>query len=266
MMSFNIRRKLVHRLFGGDMSEVDIAFSVIGGHVGTMFDVGAHWGTTLDPFLRSGWTVYAFEPDPSNRAVLASRYPGAAIDPRAVSETDGQKLSLYTSDISTGISTLSPFHSTHTPTAEVETVRLDTFVRDNNVGSVDFLKTDVEGFDLFALRTFPWESHHPKAVVCEFEDNKTIRLGYSADELAEFLEGKGYAVIVSEWHPVIEYGGRHRWRRFTRYLPEKIPSDSFGNLIAVEPCYLDIFLRACEVAGTRIRARRRVERLLALSV
>jgi hypothetical protein len=174
---------------------------------------------------------------------------------------DGETVTLFTSDISTGISTLSPFHATHVPSSEVHTVRLDTFIGDHRLRSVEFVKTDIEGFDLFALRAFPWETHHPKAIVCEFEDNKTQRLGYTSHDMARFLEQKGYAVVVSEWYPIVEYGSQHTWRRFARY-PAEIPSDSWGNLMAIDPPLLDQLEQASDRAVRRDRARRKAERFL----
>lgn len=243
------------------LDEVLMVFRVIGNQPGTMIDVGAHHGHALEPFLKRGWTVHGFEPDPANRAVLENRNPGFRVDTRAVSETDGDQVTLFTSDVSTGISTLSPFHATHEPTATVETVRLDTYLGDNNIHRVDFLKTDVEGYDLFALRSFPWNSHHPKAVVCEFEDNKTTRLGHTVHDLANFLQSHGYIVLVSEWFPIVEYGGDHRWRRFLRY-PAAIPPDSWGNLIAIDREWVDALERAGQRAQTRLRIRQWVKRMV----
>ncbi|MGE2689153.1 FkbM family methyltransferase [Mycolicibacterium pulveris] len=254
-------RQLVRRVLGPwNLDEVLMVFRVIGGKPGTMLDVGAHHGSALSPFLNRGWTVHAFEPDPANREILSSRCPGAVIDSRAVSEVDGDEVALFTSDVSTGISTLSPFHATHTPTATVQTVRLDTYLRERAVDQVDFLKTDIEGFDLFALRTFPWATHHPKAVVCEFEDHKTLRLGHDVHESAQYLERQGYSVLVSEWEPIARYGTRHRWRRFARY-PADVAADSWGNLIAVEPPLLEPLERAGQSAVRRLRTRQWVDRL-----
>lgn len=252
-------RQLAHKLLG-NLDEVEVVFRVLGEKPGTMLDVGAHQGLSMAPFLQRGWSVYGFEPDPANRAILADRCRGAVIDPRAVSEVDGEEVQLFTSDVSAGISTLSPFHETHTPTVRVTTVRLDTFIRQHSIDRVDFLKTDIEGFDLIALRTFPWDDLHPLAVVCEFEDNKTTRLGYDTYETAKFLAEKGYAIVVSEWEPIVEYGGSHRWRRFTRY-PTEIDSNSWGNLIAVDPSLLHLLEKKCESAVRRLHAHRLVDRL-----
>lgn len=175
---------------------------------------------------------------------------------------DDEEVSLFTSDVSTGISTLSPFHKTHAPTATVRTVRLDTYVRNGAVNQVDFLKTDIEGFDLFALRTFPWESHHPKAIVCEFEDKKTIRLGHNVHDIAQFLQGHGYSVLVSEWNPITEYGAAHKFRRFSHY-PTELAADSWGNLIAVDSSLLEPIERSAKSTLRRLRFRHAIDRLRA---
>ena len=252
-------RTLADRMLRGHLDEVGIVCKVIGGRPGTMLDVGAHYGSSSAPFLARGWSVHAFEPDPVNRAVLSANYPAAKVDPRAIAEFDGARVSLFTSDVSTGISALSPFHPTHAPTATVETVRLDTYIQTNGLDRVDFLKTDVEGHDLAALRTFPWDSQKPRAVVCEFEDKKTVPLGHEARDIAEFLADKGYAVLVSEWEPIVEYGSTHRWRRFAPF-PSEIPADSWGNLIAVDPELLDRLNRSARSAAWKLYFRRRLGR------
>jgi FkbM family methyltransferase len=202
---------------------------------GVLVDVGAHFGSSMRRFAEDGWRVFAFEPDPHNRAVLAGRMRrrrNVTIDGRAVGERDDEVLSLYTSDVSTGISSLAPFHPTHRATNEVRTVRLDTFLE--SVDRVTVLKTDTEGYDLIVLRTFPWQRLHPRAVVCEFEDRKTIPLGYAYHDLGAYLLERGYLVFVSEWWPVVEYGQKHRWRGFRRYPSELEDRDGWGNLIAVD--------------------------------
>src|SRR5262245_29387269 len=103
---------------------------------GVLIDVGAHWGTSLTPYALRGWRVYAIEPDPSNREHLLRNWgvaPNVRVDDRAVSERDGEELPLFTSPISTGISTLSPFHPSHRPTTGVRTVRLDTILLEHRI-------------------------------------------------------------------------------------------------------------------------------------
>lgn len=236
----------MHRVRGPAFDEVAIVYEALRREgPGQLVDVGAHFGSSLRRFADDGWRVIAIEPDPKNRAVLVERMQGrenVIIDARAIGERDGEILSLYTSDVSTGISALAPFHPSHRATSEVETVRLDTLLAPAD--RVTALKTDLEGYDLLALRTFPWDRLHPRAVVCEFEDRKTVPLGYTYHDLGSYLVGQGYTVFVSEWFPVVEYGRRHRWRSLRRYPSELEDQAAWGNFIAVDEDLSEAILRA----------------------
>lgn len=246
----------------GQYDEIDVVRRVLP-DPGFMVDVGAHWGLALAPFADRGWRVLALEPDPSNRRHLESvPRPTVTIDDRAVTETDGQQLTLFTSEVSTGISSLVAFHESHRPTVDVATVRLDTLLREHGAPHVDFLKVDTEGFDLRVLETFPWDLDQPSVVVCEFEDSKTEHLGYDHRDLADFLVDQGYDVLVSEWYPIEEYGRQHRWRRLMPYPAALATPDAWGNFIATRPEHTAAVARAARWAGRRLRSRHAVERLL----
>ena len=213
-----------------------IAEHLLDGRQGTMIDVGACHGSALLPFAERGWQVVAFEPDPTNRQVLLENIEGRAnvvVRTEAISEIDGQTLEFYASPESPGVSSLTPFLKSHKPIAQVQTVRLDTFLAASDVGNVDYLKIDAEGHDLFVLRTYPFEKKPPKVVLCEFEDRKTKPLGYAMTDMADLLVDAGYAVFVSEWHPIERYGSAHRWRRFARYPMSLADNSSWGNLIGI---------------------------------
>ena len=101
-----------------------------------MIDVGAHYGSSLERFAANGWEVYAFEPDPKNRAILSklcARYPTVQIDPRAVSNRNGMTLPFFTSNVSSGISSLSAFHESHEQSLLVKTVTLGAFFEEKNI-------------------------------------------------------------------------------------------------------------------------------------
>ena len=198
---------------------------------GTMIDVGAHWGTALAPFAMSGWDVYAFEPDPTNRNELKKRFPDIHIDTRAVSNKAETNVTLYKSQQSTGISSLSPFHESHYAAIGVDVTTLSSFIREQKIKSVDFLKIDTEGYDYFVLQDFPWKKA-PKVILCEFENSKTEPLGYSFNDMAKFLMSKGYSLKVSEWYPVKAYGAAHEWKQFADY-PYELDSNAWGNIVAV---------------------------------
>jgi len=224
---------------GAHVDETEIIADLLanrrgGDHV--MIDVGAHVGTSANYFRQLGWTVHCFEPDPENRVKLEARFRGddsVSIDPRAISDKAQQGVSFYTSEESTGISGLSAFRDTHEETATVDITTIDAVIRNQNIRNIDFLKIDVEGFDFSVLKGVPWDAIKPDAVECEFEDAKTLPLGHTWRDIADYLVDKGYAVYISEWHPIIRYGIPHDWRRVIAYQERtEIFDDAWGNLLA----------------------------------
>ncbi|MEA5411769.1 FkbM family methyltransferase [Synechococcus sp. BA-120 BA3] len=204
----------------------------------TMIDVGAHQGTALAPFLDRGWRIFAFEPDHKNRTKLLHRLANhinktrVTLDTRCVSNKSQKGVTFFNSDQSTGISGLSAFHETHVEAQKVDITTLTEFFQEKPLPEVDFLKIDTEGYDLFVLQGFPWERGTPAVIECEFEDTKTVPLGYTFHDLARFLADKGYTVFVSEWHPIIRYGIRHDWRQLMRYPCDLADPQGWGNLLA----------------------------------
>ncbi|MDH5719780.1 MAG: FkbM family methyltransferase [Spirochaetia bacterium] len=204
---------------------------------GFMLDVGAHRGAAMGPFAVNDWNVICFEPDRKNRKYLlksASRFNDKVkVENFAVSNKDNEVLPFYTSEESTGISSLNDFHSSHRESYQVKTVTLKTYLQKNNITKVDFLKIDTEGFDLFVLKGFPFEKIKPSYILCEFENYKTKRLGYTTVDLIKFLHDHGYSIIISEWEPVVRYGIKHKWKYFID--SEKAPDNdrAWGNIIAV---------------------------------
>ena len=201
---------------------------------GVMIDVGAHFGSSLRRFANAGWSVYAFEPDPANLAKLLPKVagqPNVVVSEEAVSDVSGVELPLYASHESTGISGLSAFRDTHREVARVKTVTLDDVVARRGLTRIDFLKIDVEGFEIAVLRGLDFTRLSPEVVLAEYEDDKTGPQGYDVHELSRFLTDRGYTVYVSEWYPIERYSVKHSFRRFRPY-PCDVPSTSWGNLIA----------------------------------
>ena len=219
-----------------DESQVALNLSPLD-NPGTLVDVGAHHGNALNRFLREGWKVLAFEPDPWNREALLSNYdsPLLTVRSEAVGETVQRNVQFYQSPESTEISSLLPFRESHKDSINVDVTSLSAAFEEQGIESCDVLKIDTEGWDLFVLRGFPWEKFHPKLIVVEFEDSKTASVGYSADELCHYLQQRGYEVFVYEWHPILRYGLAHEFRGVYRYSAGKIPKSSWGNLLAVLP-------------------------------
>jgi len=233
--------------------EIDVVYRVLRAddRRGTMIDVGAHYGGSLAPFARSGWRVFAFEPDSLNRQQLIDRgfdtMPNVTIDPRGVADKRSANAPFYRSKESTGISGLSAFHRSHVQAETVEVTTLELFVEEQGVKAIDFLKIDTEGFDLPVLKGVPWSKTQPEIILCEFEDKKTLPLGYGFHDMAGYLEDLGYKLVISEWYPIERYGVKHEWRRFAQYPCELADPDAWGNIFAVKEHHFSALVDACHL-------------------
>ena len=255
-------RSLAKRAIGpAQIDETYIVHFALRGRRGVMIDIGAHYGHTLAPFAHDGWEVHAFEPDPDNRTRLQAAFgqrTNVTIVPKAVSNHAGQ-MPLFTSSESTGISSLTPFTAGHQQTAVVEIITLRDYIAVTGISSIDFMKIDVEGHERHVLGGHDW-SVAPEVIVLEFEDAKTLPLGYVWTDLANELVGRGYEVLVSEWFPIERYGAAHRWRQFKSYPSQLEDPAAWGNLIAARS--LERLAPAIRHAVRRYRLRQQIAPLL----
>jgi FkbM family methyltransferase len=210
-------------------------------HQPVLVDVGAHHGTFARRFAQQGWQVVAFEPEPKNRAHcernLAS-FEQARCIPSAVSDVAGQRVPFYVSEEHYGIHSLQPFHETHHPTLEVETVRLDTVLAALHIPAVSLLKTDIEGADFLALKSFDFERYQPELVMVEFMDDRSqANFGYTHHDMVAYMQARGYTAFVSEWAPIKAYAREgessepHTWLQCVPYPLGHVPA--WGNIMFV---------------------------------
>jgi len=238
-----LRRQIRNKSFFEDVTEANLIklfFEKIDQKHGVVLDIGASTGSFFENYLlkNESWKIYAFEPDPNPMKQEALEYFKSKFDvtviQKACSNKSGEDIPFFTSPVSTGISSLTPFDSTHQPAGFVQTITLIDFINSSKLGFVDLLKIDTEGHDLFVLKGFPWDRIKPKVIMCEFENKKTISLGYTFQDLGVYLLKKGYKVFVSEWYPVEEYGPVHQWRTLKEF-PTVLDDDSAtGNFICFD--------------------------------
>ena len=118
-------------------------------------DVGAAYGYIAETFLKQGWTADLLEPDPDWQATLKrlTAYGSRMrLFPFAAADRDEDSVTFHLNK-TPGLAGLapSPLGGT-TRTVAVRAVRLDSFVAEQNIGAIDFLKIDTEGHDLQVLR------------------------------------------------------------------------------------------------------------------
>ncbi|MDT0558058.1 FkbM family methyltransferase [Ichthyenterobacterium sp. W332] len=213
--------------------EIPIINEFLDFNKGVMFDVGSCNGSSFMPFLLKGWDIYAFEPDKGNNKRISDYLNKwklkANLIEKAVSDVEETK-TFYTSTSSAGIPSLLKFNENQVVSHELSTIMLKNFVKAENLKQIDFLKIDIEGYDLMALKGFDFSDFMPRILMCEFEDKKTKLLGYSTKEMAQFLKDKGYFLVYSIWFPIKEYGIQHDWKKMSTDINE-INSKDWGNII-----------------------------------
>jgi len=119
----------------------------------TFIDVGANIGYYALYMLPKAGKVYAFEPDPRMRAMLAlvlNDRKSVEIVPSAVGHKDGK--ATFTIEAAGEVSHLADDRASDgSQNIEVNVVTLDSFVFERQIHNVGAIKIDVEGFDFFVV-------------------------------------------------------------------------------------------------------------------
>jgi len=124
-----------------------------------LFDVGANVGRWTEGMLQRlpGARVFMFDPSPGCQAVIRDKkLPGCTLIPCALGEQAGQA-SYYFSSATDGSASLhvrrdTPFQELKYQSVTVEVRTLDEVIDSLKIDLVDFMKMDIEGHELYALR------------------------------------------------------------------------------------------------------------------
>jgi len=194
-----------HYLLGHYEKEVMEAISenLRPGHIA--YDIGANIGyLTLAMAKRvsqkKGGRVYAFEPSPNTFLLLATntqlnrQWP---VEPYQVALSDTSGIGVFSSFDYDVVSRLgdhtSQYHDAQTSHVRVET--LDSFISQFELPPPDFVKIDVEGFELHVLRGMRHllETAHPTMIIetHTLEENG-VRTVDSIDQVIAMLTEIGY--------------------------------------------------------------------------
>lgn len=189
-----------------------------------VFDVGAHAGQYAKLFagLAPEGKIYAFEPSGYARGILQRvvrwrRLRNVEIVAAGLSDTPG------TLDLSTPLKRTGSFgfglahFGAETRFGKVwrETVpirTIDDFCRDRDVQRVDFVKADIEGWEVRMLQgaTETIKTHRP-VILVELVDDFLGRAGNEASEVFDMLEPLGYSAFAvgadARPRPVTRYEG-----------------------------------------------------------
>jgi FkbM family methyltransferase len=183
-----------------------------------VLEVGAHVGITtvfLARCLGQRGRIFAFEPSPRSLQALTDHLSlngicngTVSIIPVAVSDKCGRALFYF--DGTSGENTLSLKHS-RVPAAEsleVETVTIDEFCSRNQI-TPTFIKIDIEGYELHALRGAERTLRHCRpTVIVEIHPMNWPEIGVRGAEMAEFISLLNYQMVPLEQRedPLAGYG------------------------------------------------------------
>lgn len=203
-----------------------------------MVDVGAHHGTTLEPFVAAGFDVYAFEPLESNRRRLRKRLgepPSLTVRGEAVSRASG------TAELQLAVredgSPHDHYHSLERigsdeyhskgETVVVPTVSLDDLVARGELPvSVGVLKIDTEGHDLAVLEGSASLSAEVVAVEYWMPAHPLGASPSPAERMVELMAERGYPQYVAIEHS--SHGGE---TRFHFGSLAEIDEAAWGNIL-----------------------------------
>jgi FkbM family methyltransferase len=157
-----------------------------------ILDIGANIGYYTLIFAKlvgESGKVYAFEPDPTNFALLkknieANGYNNVVLIQKAVSNKS-EKIKLYISKENRGDHRIYPSYESR-QTVEIECVRID----DYNIPKVDFIKMDIQGSELGAIQGMEnlLNLNQPLTLITELWPFAMKKFGTDAREYINLLE------------------------------------------------------------------------------
>jgi len=186
-----------------------------------IFDVGSNNGTAFChmPHWCFRSQFYAFEPTPSLVAFqqqFYGRFANYHIIPQAVGENPGRMSFNVAGQADWGCSSLLEFSEGLDATCpdridfkvtekiDVEVVRLDTFIKKNNILRIDFLHIDTQGTDLSVLRSLGDTIQCVQSGEIEVPGDNEFLLyknQHTREEALDFLRSNGFEIwkIEPSW-------------------------------------------------------------------
>lgn len=196
----------------------------------TVLDIGAHHGFyTMLAARMVGPTgrIISFEPSHRDRKRLLAHLrlnhilDRVSVFPIALGRETAESTLYVVVGRDTGCNSLRPPAVTEpTQAVQVSVTSLDTFLAQQNVVRVDFIKMDVEGAELGVVQgaeELLGRRYRP-VILAELTDSRTLPWGYSASAIYDSLAAKGY-----RWFAITQDGKLQACPR----------TDQFGtNLVA----------------------------------
>ncbi|MEP7233995.1 MAG: FkbM family methyltransferase [Ignavibacteriota bacterium] len=165
-------------------------------------DVGGNIGQYAMLFAANSARVYTFEPMPKmidrlNKHIRLNHLENkVVVIPKALSNKNARlKFALPNAANSGTASTILGRHANLDEVIEVEAVRFDDFIKSEKINeSIDLIKMDIEGAELFALEGMQnfLDSGNRPIFILEINDEMMGLAGYPESAVQDFLSGYDY--------------------------------------------------------------------------
>ncbi len=213
-----------------DVKELRLISSVVksGNNV---LDIGANIGFYTSEFSRltgAKGTVFAFEPEPLNFKYLQQNcrhLKNVKLINKAVSDTTGT-LKIYLSKM------LNVDHRTYqiddySAIKEIDAITIDDYLRANKNPNIDFIKMDIQGFEMAALKGMltTLRRNVEIKIISELWPYGLQKAGSSANEMIHFLNSEGFNVYLLTSSP-----------------PSLLTAETIQHLKVDENVYYNVFL------------------------
>ena len=197
-----------YRRLGRGFRELGTKFLRRQGINATWIDVGAHLGEASLTFARNnpGLRVFAFEPNWKLARQLIGEVPNFIVIPMAVSDRDGYAdFFVNAADEASSLLPFSPDGFRHwkggaelrvESKAVVPTIRLETFMANVGIQSVDYLKIDAQGADFSIVLSAGSRLRDIRMITLEVDvTNPRLYQGSAGrDRIAAYLKDQGYVL------------------------------------------------------------------------
>lgn len=167
-----------------------------------VLDIGANIGFYTEVFSKltgPEGSVHAFEPEAANFKYLqqnCGQCKNAALINKAVSDKTGP-IKIYLSKM------LNVDHRTYPiddyeDVMQIEGITIDDYLTSKNIGKIDFIKMDIQGFEMSALKGMEktLKNNPSVKIITELWPYGLKKAGSSAPEMADFVMSKGFEIYL----------------------------------------------------------------------
>jgi FkbM family methyltransferase len=192
------------------------------------FDVGACKGESI-PKFKGFDKIYAFEPAPYVFDILTKKYKNdSRIECHQIAISDEDTYRSFNYHNHYGYSSFleidkegefakkcqeeDPGFDDVTLVFDVQTKRLDTFMQENHIEHIDFLKIDTQGTDLNVIKSLGKMINKVDIIEAEVQIKPLYKNSFQKEEIIDFMEKNNFNLILEEEN---EIGLDKYERRFT---------------------------------------------------